>query len=131
MRSEDGTVSTFPVRKLPFLPGVAGCSEPLEKQACKDPRARPGLSRGQAGKRGQGQSFRVQTASEASEYPRENLLGSWHQGPRHDSALSSQHPQSEQVCLAIKQLQPSLIRLRTEIYRTAKIPEKEVGELAL
>lgn len=62
-----------------------------------------------------------------------NTLGraSWHQRPRHDSALSSQHPQPEQVCLAIKQLQPSLIRLRTEVHRIEKAPEKEVGELAL
>lgn len=74
------------------------------------------------------ESCRVQAASE---YPRESILSSWHQGPRHDSALSSQHPQSEQVCLAIKQLQPSLIRRRTEVYRTEKTPEKEVGDLAL
>jgi hypothetical protein len=129
--SEDGTIPTFPVWKLPFLPGMADCSEPLEKWACKAPGSDLGSFRGQAGKRGQGPSCRVQAASEASEYPRESILSSWHQGPRHDSALSSQHPQSEQVCLAIKQLQPSLIRLRTEVYRTEKTPEKEVGELAL
>lgn len=42
VRSEDGTISTFPVRKLPFLPGVATCSEPIEKQACRAPE--PGLA---------------------------------------------------------------------------------------